>query len=136
VWLASRAEPAREPPSSRAEPTSLARGMVEPSRARSATELHRAEPSRAQLGSFPALLAPVHGVGGHGGTGTKSPTGGLGTPSWYTRDLDSTEGVPTARLTNRHAALIEGRQRGQHHRSQPWIITERRDVLGSIKDSG
>jgi hypothetical protein len=39
----SRAEPAREPPSSRAEPVSPAREMGEPSRA--ATEPHRAEPS-------------------------------------------------------------------------------------------
>jgi hypothetical protein len=44
---------------SRAEPASLARGMAEPSRARSATELHRAEPSRAQLGSFPALVKSI-----------------------------------------------------------------------------
>jgi hypothetical protein len=57
----------------------------------------------------------------------------LETPSRYTRDLDPAEGVPTASLTNRHAALIEGRQRGQHRRSQPWIITERRDVLGEYQ---
>jgi hypothetical protein len=62
-------------------------------------------------------LAPVHGAGGHGETGTRSPTGGLGTPSRYTRDLDPAEGVPTAGLMNRHAALIEGQQRGQHCRS-------------------
>jgi hypothetical protein len=43
------------------------------------------------------------------------------------------EGVLTAGLTNCHAALIEGRQRGQHRRSQPWIITERRDVLGEYQ---
>jgi hypothetical protein len=40
VWLASRAEPAREPPSSQAEPGSSAREMAKPSRARSATELY------------------------------------------------------------------------------------------------
>jgi hypothetical protein len=45
VWLASRAEPAREPSSSRAEPVSLARKM--------------GEPSRARLGSFPALVAAL-----------------------------------------------------------------------------
>jgi hypothetical protein len=43
------------------------------------------------------------------------------------------EGVPTAGLTNRHAALVEGWQRGQDHRSQPWIITECRGVLGEYQ---
>jgi hypothetical protein len=49
VWLASRAEPAREPPSSRAEPSSSARESTEPSRARSGTELHRAELGSARF---------------------------------------------------------------------------------------
>jgi hypothetical protein len=61
VWLASRAELAREPPSSRAEPGSSAREMAEPSRARSATELHRAEPS--QLGSAHFQLYPFVPMG-------------------------------------------------------------------------
>jgi hypothetical protein len=39
-------------------------------------------------------------------------------------------GVPVASLVNRHAALVEGRQRGQDHRPQPWVVTEHRDVLG------
>jgi hypothetical protein len=39
-------------------------------------------------------------------------------------------GVPAAGLANRHAALIEGRQRGQDRHPQPWVVTERRDVLG------
>jgi hypothetical protein len=30
-------------------------------------------------------------------------------------------GVPAAGLANRHAALVEGRQRGQDHRPQPWV---------------
>jgi hypothetical protein len=48
VWLASRAEPAREPPSSRAEPSSSAREM--------------AEPSRAELGQPPSCTEPaLHG---------------------------------------------------------------------------
>jgi hypothetical protein len=34
---------------------------------------------------------------------------------------------------NHHAALVEGRQRGQYRRSQPWIITEHRDVLGKYQ---
>jgi hypothetical protein len=55
VWLASRAEPAREPPSSRAEPGSSAREMAEPSRAELGQPPSRTEPSRAELGSFPAL---------------------------------------------------------------------------------
>jgi predicted small lipoprotein YifL len=45
----SRAGPAREPPSSRAEPGSSAREMAVPTRARSATELHRAELSSARF---------------------------------------------------------------------------------------
>jgi hypothetical protein len=43
-------------------------------------------------------------------------------------------GVPAAGLANRHAALVEGRQRGQDRRPQPWIVAERRDTLG--KDQG
>jgi hypothetical protein len=64
VWLASRAEP-----------SSSAREMAEPSRARSATKLHRVEPSRAWLGSFPARAAPApwnRGLGeGRDGVGEK-----------------------------------------------------------------
>ena len=52
VWLASRLEPAREPPPSRAEPDFLARKNSEPS---PLAEPNRAEPSSARLGSFPAL---------------------------------------------------------------------------------
>jgi hypothetical protein len=84
-------------------------------------------------------FALIQRAGGRGGTGTRSPTSGLGTPSRYTWDLDPAEGVPTADLMNRHATLIEGQQRGQHRRSHPWIITERRDVLGEyqgFKDKG
>jgi hypothetical protein len=43
-------------------------------------------------------------------------------------------GVPAAGLTNRHAALVESRQRGQDRRPHPWIVAERRDVLR--KDQG
>ena len=56
VWLASRLEPAREPPPSRAEPDFLARKNSEPSRARLVHLPSRTEPSRARLGSFPALM--------------------------------------------------------------------------------
>jgi hypothetical protein len=45
-----------------------------------------------------------------------APLAGWG-PQPVHQDLDPAEGVPTAGLANCHAALIEGRQRGQHHRS-------------------
>jgi hypothetical protein len=54
----------------------------------------------------------------------------MGTSSRYTRDLDPVVGVPAANLANRHAALVEGWQRGQDRRPQPWVITEWRDALG------
>jgi hypothetical protein len=60
VWLTSRAEPARETTSSRAEPHSrveLSLMLNEwASQARSATEPHQVEASRAQLDSFPPLV--------------------------------------------------------------------------------
>jgi hypothetical protein len=43
------------------------------------------------------------------------------------------EGVPAAGLANRHAAVVEGRQRGQDRRPQAWVITECRDVLGEYQ---
>jgi hypothetical protein len=57
----------------------------------------------------------------------------LGTPSRCTRNLDPVEGVTTAGLANRHAAVIEGRQCGQDRRPQAWVITERQDVLGEYQ---
>jgi hypothetical protein len=45
-------------------------------------------------------------------------------------------GVPAAGLANRHATLVEGRQRGQDRRPQPWVVVECRDALGRIRDSG
>jgi hypothetical protein len=45
-------------------------------------------------------------------------------------------GVSAAGLANRHTALVEGWQRGQHHRSQPCVIAERRDALGEDKGLG
>jgi hypothetical protein len=57
----------------------------------------------------------------------------MGTPSWCTKDPDPAEGVPAAGLANRHATVIEGRQRRQDHRPQVWVITERRDVLGEYQ---
>jgi hypothetical protein len=46
------------------------------------------------------------------------------------RRSGSRGGRPASSLADRHAALVEGRQRGQDHRPQPWIVAERRDVLG------
>jgi hypothetical protein len=39
-------------------------------------------------------------------------------------------GVPAAGLANRHAALVEGRQRSQNRHPQPCVVAERRDALG------
>jgi hypothetical protein len=39
-------------------------------------------------------------------------------------------GVPAAGLANRDATLVEGRQCGQIHRPQPYVVVERRDALG------
>jgi hypothetical protein len=59
-----------------------------------------------------APFALVQGARDRGRTNTRGHTGGLGTPSRYTRDLDPAEGVLTVGLTNRHAAVVEGWQRG------------------------
>ena len=76
VWLASRLEPAREPPPSRAEPDFLARKNSEPSRARLVHLPSRTEPSRARLGSFPALA------------GTADSAQSVGAPRLEPRPLD------------------------------------------------
>jgi hypothetical protein len=84
-------------------------------------------------------FALVQGAGGHGGIGARSRTGGLGTSNWRIGDPDPAVGVPATGLANRHAALVEGRQRGQDRRPQAWVIAERRDVLGEyqgLRDSG
>ena len=80
--------------------------------------------------------ALVQGARDRGGVGTEAPTGGLGTPSRYTKDMDPSEGVLTAGLMNCHATLVEGRQRGQNQRSQPWIITKGRNALGEDQRFG
>jgi hypothetical protein len=54
----------------------------------------------------------------------------LGASSQRIRDPDPAVGISVAGLANRHAALVEGRQRGQDRRPQPWIIVERKDTLG------
>jgi hypothetical protein len=43
------------------------------------------------------------------------------------------EGVPAAGLANRHASVVEGRQRGQDRRPQASVIAERRDVMGEYQ---
>jgi hypothetical protein len=66
-------------------------------------------------------------------------TGGLGTSSLCIGDPDPAEGVPVVGLANCHAALVEGRQRGQDCRPQPWVVAERRDALGEdqgLRDEG
>jgi hypothetical protein len=48
-------------------------------------------------------------------------------------------GVPASSLADHHVALIEVRQRGQDHRPQPWVVAERRDLLGEdqgLRDEG
>jgi hypothetical protein len=45
-------------------------------------------------------------------------------------------GVPATGLANRHIALVEGRQRGQDRRPQPWVVAERRDALGEDQGLG
>jgi hypothetical protein len=44
--------------------------------------------------------------------------------------MDPPVGVLAAGLADRYAALIKGRQPGQHRRPQPWIIAEWRNALG------
>jgi hypothetical protein len=78
-------------------------------------------------------FALVQGARGHDGIGVGSHTGGLGTSSWCIRDPDPAEGVPSAGPANRHATIIEGRQRGQDRRPQAWVIAKRRDVLGEYQ---
>jgi hypothetical protein len=78
-------------------------------------------------------FAFVQGAGGHGGVGAGSRTDGLGTSSWCIGDPVPAEGVPAAGLANRHAAVVEGRQRGQDRRPQTWVVAERRDVLGEYQ---
>jgi hypothetical protein len=69
------------------------------------------------------------GAGNHGG-GAEGHAGRLGASSRRIGDPDLAVGVPTTGLANCHAALVEGQQRGQDHRPQPWVVIERRDALG------
>jgi hypothetical protein len=84
-------------------------------------------------------LCPCRRGWGHGGVGAGSRTGGCGTSSWCIGDSDPAVGVPAAGLANHHATLVEGRQCGQDHRPQPWVVAECRDVLGEdqgLRDEG
>jgi hypothetical protein len=87
-------------------------------------------------------FALVQGAGGRGG-GAGSSSGGagshadsLGASSRRIGDPDPTVGVPAAGLANCHAALVEGRQRGQNRRPQPCIVAERRNALAEDKGLG
>jgi hypothetical protein len=62
-----------------------------------------------------------------GALGATPADWGLQPARWRSR---SRGGGPAAGLANRHAALVEGRQRGQDRRPQPWVVAERRDALG------
>jgi hypothetical protein len=94
-------------------------------------------PPRAEaLLATPLPLSKGLGVTA-GGAGSR--TGGLGTSSRCIGDPDPAVGVPASSLVDHHAALVEGRQRGQDRRPQPWVVAERRDVLGEdqgLRDEG
>jgi hypothetical protein len=45
-------------------------------------------------------------------------------------------GVPAVGLMDRHTTLIKGRQSGQHHWPQPWIVAERQNPLGRYQSFG
>jgi hypothetical protein len=73
-----------------------------------------------------------------GGTGSSSGgagshTGRLGASGRRVGGPDPAVGAPATGLANRHAALFEGRQRGQNHRPQPSVAAERKDALGEDK---
>jgi hypothetical protein len=90
----------------------------------------------APLGAVELLAAPLPlskgrgGGGGGGGGGARGHACRLGTSGWCVGDPDPAVGVPATGLTNRHAALVESRQRGQNRRPQPCVVVERRDALG------
>jgi hypothetical protein len=87
-------------------------------------------------------FALVQGAGSHGGGAGSSGgdagrhTGSLGASSLWIRNPDPAVGVLVAGLVNRHAALVEGRQRGQNRRPQPCVVAERKDALGEDKGLG
>jgi hypothetical protein len=127
--------------------TLLGAGLLGPNRGGSETNDPLAWRSRRRLSSSdtPAprgaeelLAAPLplskgRGRGGSAGNsngGAGSHAGRLGASGRRVGDLDPAVGVSATGLANRHAALIEGRQHGQDHRPQPWIIAEHRDTLG------
>jgi hypothetical protein len=109
--------------------------MSDPSARRSRHRLSSSDPPGATWGGGTgrgAACSPftlVQGVGGHNG-GARSHASRLGASSQRIRDPDPAVMVSPAGLTNCHATLIEGRQRGQDRRPQPWVIAERRDALG------
>jgi hypothetical protein len=108
--------------------------MSDPLAQRSLRCLSSSDP-RSYLGGGTAWspFVLVQGAGGHGGIRAGSHTGELGTPSRCIRDPDPMEGVSASGLTNRHAAVVEGRQHGQDRRPQAWVITKRWDVLGEYQ---
>jgi hypothetical protein len=119
--------------------------MSDPSARRSWRRLSSSDPpelpgARAPIEVLLAAPLPLSkGAQGHDGSGAVGRTVGLGTSSLCIGDLDPAEGVPAAVLANHHAALVEGRQRGQDRRPQPWVVAELKDALGEdqgLRDEG
>jgi hypothetical protein len=83
-------------------------------------------------------LCPCPRGGGRGGD-AGSHASRLGASGRRIGDPDPAVRVLAAGLANCHAALVEGWQRGQDRRPQPWIVVERRDALGEdqgLKNEG
>jgi hypothetical protein len=112
-----------------------------PSMRRSRCRLSSSDPPGATWAEA-LLAAPLplfKGLGAATRPAQGGRTGRLGASSRRIGDPDPTVGVPAAGLTNRHAALVEGRQRGQDCHPQPWVVAERRDALGEdqgLRDEG
>jgi hypothetical protein len=104
--------------------------MNDPSVRRSRRRLSSSDPPvppRAE--ELPAAPLPLSKGWGRG-KGAGSHADSLGASSRCIGDPNPAVRVSATDLTNRHAALVEGRQRGQDRRPQPWIIAERKDALG------
>jgi hypothetical protein len=92
------------------------------------------EPLAAPLPLSKGRGTAVGALAATAGTLGAAPAG-WGASSRCIRDSDPMVGVPAAGLANHHTALVEGWQRGQDHRPQPWIVAENRGALGRIRDS-
>jgi hypothetical protein len=117
--------------------TLLGAGLLDPNGGGSETNDSSARRSRRHLSSSDTPVPPGaggrDGGAGSSGRGAESHADSLGAFGRRVGDSDPMVGVPTASLANRHAALVEGRQRGQNHRPQPCVVAERRDALEEDK---